>query len=135
MSRLSSAVSGGADKLKRAKKPKANKVEVEKDAPDPEAPSESSNGRPPRRARKGRNAKSKALRGGKTKAEETGEPEAVKAARDRLKPLIKQLSDGQEAISVALVLAIVTQETGHHKAANALIDEFGLDTKLGLKKF
>ena len=132
MSRLSSAVSGGAAKLKKRKKPKAN--EVEADAPAPEVPKEDAKEGAPRRARRGRNAKSKAT-GGKGEAKPQGEPEAVRAARERLKPLVKQLSDGQEAISVALVLAIVTQETGHHKAANALIDEFELDTKLGLKKF
>ena len=37
--------------------------------------------------------------------------------------------------SVGIVLAIVNQETGNHAAANALIDEYGLERLFGIKKF
>lgn len=63
---------------------------------------------------------------------------SITAARERLRALISQATAGMEELDkpgVGIVLAIVNQETGHHAAANALIDEYQLDTLFGIKKF
>lgn len=66
---------------------------------------------------------------------EVGEPDAIQVARKRLRSMIAQASAGAPKPSVGIVLAIVNQETGHHAAANALIDEYGLERLFGIKKF
>lgn len=63
------------------------------------------------------------------------EPEAVQKARKRLKGMIEQAVGDAPPEAIGLVLAIVTQETGNHAAANALISEYRLDKVFGLKKF
>lgn len=64
------------------------------------------------------------------------EPEAIAKARRRLKGLVSQvIPGGSSRESAGLVLAILSQETGNQRAAEALIDEYQLDTKFGLQKF
>ncbi len=64
------------------------------------------------------------------------EPEPIAKARRRLKELLGQvIPGGASKASAGLVLAILSQETGNHKAAEALIDEYKLDTTFGLQKF
>jgi hypothetical protein len=70
-----------------------------------------------------------------TEEDNDSEPEAIRAARTRLRSMIAQVSAGAPKPSVGIVLAIVNQETGNHAAANALIDEYGLEKLFGLKKF
>lgn len=69
------------------------------------------------------------------KPKPVAEPESVQRARKRLRGLIKQATGDAPPEAVGLVLAIVTQETGNHAAANALIDEYGLEKTFGIKKF
>lgn len=63
------------------------------------------------------------------------EPQAIRDARVRLRALITQATKDAPKPSVGIVLAIVNQETGNHAAANALIDELGLEKRFGIKKF
>lgn len=63
------------------------------------------------------------------------EPEAVQVARKRLRAMIKQATGDAPPEAIGLVLAILTQETGNHAAANTLIAEYGLDKTFGIKKF
>jgi hypothetical protein len=63
------------------------------------------------------------------------EPDALKKARARIKTLIAGATTGHPPQAVHLVLAIVNQETGNHKAANALIEEYKLDEMFGLRRF
>lgn len=63
------------------------------------------------------------------------EPQAIRDARVRLRALITQATKDAPKPSVGIVLAIVNQETGNHAAANALIDELGLEKLFGIKKF
>lgn len=65
----------------------------------------------------------------------SGEPEAIRDARKRLRGMINAVAKGAPKPSVGIVLAIVNQETGNHAAANALIDEYGLERLFGIKKF
>lgn len=61
------------------------------------------------------------------------EPEPIQKARARIKELVKKATAGQDPTGVALVLAILNQETGSHAAANKLIAEHQLDKKFGIK--
>lgn len=63
------------------------------------------------------------------------EPDAIRSARERLRGMIAKVSGDAPKPSVGIVLAIVNQETGNHAAANALIDEYGLERLFGIKKF
>lgn len=63
------------------------------------------------------------------------EPQAIRDARVRLRTLIAAATKDAPKPSVGIVLAIVNQETGNHAAANALIDELGLEKLFGIKKF
>lgn len=63
------------------------------------------------------------------------EPEAIREARARLRAMIVAATKDAPKPSVGIVLAIVNQETGNHAAANALIDEYGLERLFGIKKF
>jgi hypothetical protein len=49
--------------------------------------------------------------------------------------MIAQATQDAPRSSIGIVLAIVNQETGNHTAANALIDEYGLERLFGIKKF
>lgn len=63
------------------------------------------------------------------------EPEAVAKARARIRELLdRAVPKGTNANTVGIVLALVSQETGNHTAANALIDEYGLEETLGIHK-
>jgi len=63
------------------------------------------------------------------------ESEPLAKARTRLRAILEAVTVGQPKESISLVLAILNQETGNQKAAEALIDEFKLDEKYGLLKF
>lgn len=64
------------------------------------------------------------------------EPEAVRAAREQLKPIIAMLAPSSSPpASIGLVLALVNQGCGAKSAANVLIDEFELDKKYGIQRF
>jgi hypothetical protein len=65
----------------------------------------------------------------------TGEPGPIREARARLRSMIAQATQDAPRSSIGIVLAIVNQETGNHTAANALIDEYGLERLFGIKKF
>lgn len=65
----------------------------------------------------------------------TEEPESIREARERLRALIAEATKDAPRPSVGIVLAIVNQETGNHAAANALIEEYGLERLFGIKKF
>lgn len=67
--------------------------------------------------------------------DDTEEPEAVQKARARLKKMVKTATGDAPPAAIGLVLAIVSQETGNHAAANALIDEYDLTDLFGIKKF
>jgi hypothetical protein len=67
--------------------------------------------------------------------DESGEPDAIRSARQRLRSMIAAATKGAPKPSVGIVLAIVNQETGNHAAANALIDEYGLERLFGIMKF
>lgn len=63
------------------------------------------------------------------------EPQAIREARERLRALIAEATRDAPRPSIGIVLAIVNQETGNHAAANALIEEYGLERRFGIKKF
>lgn len=63
------------------------------------------------------------------------EPEPIAKARRRLKDILAEVVKGHPREAAGLVLAILSQETGNQRAAEALIDEYKLDTKFGLQKF
>lgn len=63
------------------------------------------------------------------------EPQAIREARARLRGLIAAATKDAPKPSVGIVLAIVNQETGNHAAANALIEEYGLERLFGIRKF
>ncbi len=63
------------------------------------------------------------------------EAEPLAKARIRLREILAAVTEGQSKEGVSLVLAILNQETGNQKAAEALITEFELDKKYGLLKF
>lgn len=73
--------------------------------------------------------------GGASAQAESGEPDAIRSARQRLRSMIAAATKGAPKPSVGIVLAIVNQETGNHAAANALIDEYGLERLFGIMKF
>lgn len=62
------------------------------------------------------------------------EPVSVAKARQRIRGLIAGARGDAPPAAVHLVLALVNQETGNHKAANAIIDEFQLDKLFGIQK-
>lgn len=108
------------DATKRLAKSKAaQKVTVTPPEPKPE--------RPPTRAK--RRTVSAA------QPEKPGEPPAVAKARARIRALLESVTKDAPKVSVGLVLAILNQETGNHKAANQLIDDFKLDQVFGLERF
>lgn len=72
---------------------------------------------------------------GDSAQDESGEHEAIRAARERLRGMIEIATKDRPKPSIGVVLAIVNQETGNHAAANALIDEYGLTRLFGIKKF
>jgi hypothetical protein len=64
-----------------------------------------------------------------------GEPPAVAQARSRIRELLrKAVPEDATPATLGIVLALVSQETGNHVAANALIDEYGLTAALGIAK-
>lgn len=63
------------------------------------------------------------------------EPEPIAKARRRIKDILSEVVKGHPREAAGLVLAILSQETGNQRAAEALIDEYKLDTKFGLQKF
>ena len=63
------------------------------------------------------------------------EPQTIREARARLRGLIAAATKDAPRSSVGIVLAILNQETGNHAAANALIEELGLEKLFGIKKF
>lgn len=67
--------------------------------------------------------------------EASDEPQTIRDARARLRVLIAEATKDAPKPSVGIVLAILNQETGNHAAANALIDELGLEKLFGIKKF
>ena len=61
------------------------------------------------------------------------EPAAVKAARVRIREVLFQVIPGKyDASTVGIALALVSQETGNHAAANVLIAEYRLTEKYGI---
>lgn len=69
--------------------------------------------------------------------EPTGdEPEAVHKARFRIREVLRKALAGTDATptTVGITLALVSQETGNHAAANAIIDEYKLTDLLGIQK-
>lgn len=58
------------------------------------------------------------------------EPEAVKAAREKIKAVV---GDGAPNL-IGLALAVLAQEIGSFKAANQLIDDFKLTESFGVQK-
>lgn len=70
----------------------------------------------------------------KTEKIEDLDSSIVDEARKKLKPLIDEAIVGQPANAIGLVLAILNQETGNHKAANILIDEYKLTATFGIRK-
>lgn len=63
------------------------------------------------------------------------EAEPLAKARVRLREILAAVTEGQSKEGISLVLAILNQESGNQKAAEALITEFELDKKYGLLKF
>jgi len=63
------------------------------------------------------------------------EPESVRKARSRIRSLVRSVVQGQHVQAIQLVLALVNQETGNHKAANVLITEYKLDEIFGIQRF
>lgn len=63
------------------------------------------------------------------------EPEhpSIAKARERIRGLVEQAAGDTAPNIVGLTLALVSQETGNHAAANALIDEYSLEA-LGISK-
>jgi hypothetical protein len=92
-------------------------------------------GKPPTRARGRRARTRKTVPSPGVPPSAPVEPEAVQKARARIKELVRKLAHGRPEASVGLVLALVNQETGNQKAANALIAEYRLDELFGVKKF
>lgn len=66
------------------------------------------------------------------KPPEDSEPAAVKTARERIRDVLEAVHRQYDHNIIGLTLAIVSQETGSHKAANALISEYDLDKKFGI---
>ena len=65
----------------------------------------------------------------------SAESDSVAKARARVRELVsKAVPEGTAKATVGIVLALVSQETGNHRAANALIDEYGLADALGISK-
>lgn len=95
--------------------------------------------RPERRLRRKRRARSPLgshlPANGNAGEKQSEEPEAIREARERLRGLIAAATADAPKSSIGIVLAIVNQETGNHAAANALIDELGLERLFGIKKF
>lgn len=58
------------------------------------------------------------------------EAEPIRKARQRIRGLLSQVGKEHPALAIHLVLAIVNQETGNTKAANAIIEEHGLKDHL-----
>jgi hypothetical protein len=58
---------------------------------------------------------------------------AVKQARVRIREVLFQVIPGKyDASTVGITLALVSQETGNHGAANVLIAEYQLTEKYGI---
>lgn len=64
------------------------------------------------------------------------EPEAVHRARFRIREVLRKALAGTDATptTIGITLALVSQETGNHAAANAIIDEYKLTDLLGIQK-
>lgn len=62
------------------------------------------------------------------------EPVPVQKARARIRELLAKVVEGKTPTTVGITLALVSQETGNHAAANALIDEYNLSGLLGIQK-
>lgn len=66
--------------------------------------------------------------------EDEPEHEAIAKTRARIRSLLETAQIGnQSATTIGIMLALLAQETGNYKAANALITEHKLDETLGLK--
>lgn len=61
------------------------------------------------------------------------EPEAVSKARARIRSVLDATEAKFGSNAVGLALAIVSQETGNHEAANALINEYKLAEQYGIQ--
>jgi len=64
---------------------------------------------------------------------EGDEPEAVRKARARIKKVVEAAKVQFGTQTVGLVLAICSQETGNHDAANQLIAEYNLTERFGIE--
>jgi hypothetical protein len=71
----------------------------------------------------------------KTASAEPPELAKVQKARARIRRLVERTTSNAPRLAVSLVLALINQETGNHRAANEIIDEFGLEKRFGLQKF
>jgi hypothetical protein len=103
-------------------KPRASKAPEEKPVPTPKPTSK-------------RGRKRAAMPISEAPPKKPAEPDPIAKARVRIKELLGEVAGDAPRSAIGLVLAIVSQETGNQKAAEALIDEFKLDATFGLQKF
>lgn len=61
------------------------------------------------------------------------EPSSLAKARARIRTVVERAASQFSPQTVGLALAIVSQETGNHDAANALIAEYGLTERYGIE--
>jgi hypothetical protein len=62
------------------------------------------------------------------------ESDALQVARKRIRQIMEVVEQTHGKHLIALALAILSQDTGSHSAANAFIREYGLDKKYGIKE-
>lgn len=89
---------------------------------------------PPRRSRARRAQNPASKKSAKALASKE-EPDAIRKARERIRAFVREVTKDAPKASIGIVLALVNQETGSHKAANALIDELDLEKSFGIRKF
>lgn len=122
-SKLKKAIGGAKQKRTKIKKRKSTA-----------SPTEDASGKPPSRSRR-RRQNDPSRKANKSAPKVTGEPDAIRAAREQIREMLTAITLGRPPLAIGLVLAIVNQETGNAVGANALIDEFKLDKVFGLKRF
>lgn len=89
-------------------------------------------GKTPEQAKEdGRAAKSKAINA-RRRARPAAPADPLAAARVQVREVLAQVAEGESPQAVGLVLALLSLETGNHRAANALIEEHQLG-KFGLE--
>jgi outer membrane biosynthesis protein TonB len=71
--------------------------------------------------------------GAKLSAPAKGEGDAVDKARERISKALEAVEATYSKAVIGLALAIVSQQMGSHEAANALIAEYDLEAKYGIK--